>query len=151
MKKVVTARYALGTPEDAETAAAAANTGKVYTEADPEVSEAVDFTEFYPWTTGLYTGMENIRCGGRGVGLVISPWNFPIAIPTGGMAASLAAGNTVIFKPASAAADAGLKMTVLPAARDAAMPPVGMAMGKFQGEITSPTPLPPHRMFSMPV
>mgnify|MGYP005841063877 CR=1 FL=1 len=142
-EKIVTARYALGTPEDAETAvatakadpdgwrsmsfkerneilaraamelrkargdligAAAANTGKVYTEADPEVSEAVDFTEFYSWTTDIYTGMENVRCEGKGVGLVISPWNFPIAIPTGGMAASLAAGNTVIFKPASAAA-----------------------------------------------
>jgi RHH-type proline utilization regulon transcriptional repressor/proline dehydrogenase/delta 1-pyrroline-5-carboxylate dehydrogenase len=84
--------------------AAAANTGKVYTESDPEVSEAIDFTEFYPWTTNIYTGMENVRCEGKGVGLVISPWNFPIAIPTGGMAASLAAGNTVVFKPASAAA-----------------------------------------------
>ena len=80
---------------------AAANTGKVYTESDPEVSEAIDFTEFYPWTTEIYSGMKNIRCEGRGVGLVLSPWNFPIAIPTGGMIASLAAGNTLIYKPAS--------------------------------------------------
>ncbi|MBW2432252.1 MAG: aldehyde dehydrogenase family protein, partial [Deltaproteobacteria bacterium] len=38
---------------------------------------------------------------GKGVGVVISPWNFPIAIPCGGIVASLAAGNTVIFKPSS--------------------------------------------------
>ncbi|QTA80140.1 1-pyrroline-5-carboxylate dehydrogenase [Desulfonema limicola] len=82
---------------------AAADTGKVFTEADPEVSEAVDFAEFYPWTAGLLDKMENIECRGKGVGLVITPWNFPIAIPCGGIAASLAAGNTVIFKPASAA------------------------------------------------
>ena len=38
------------------------------------------------------------------MGVVVPPWNFPIAIPVGGVAASLAAGNTVIIKPASAAA-----------------------------------------------
>lgn len=47
--------------------------------------------------------MENLQCKGKGVALVITPWNFPIAIPCGGMVSSLAAGNTVIFKPASAA------------------------------------------------
>lgn len=84
--------------------AAAANTGKVFTEADPEVSEAVDFAEFYPWTVRNFDDMPNIEIKGKGVGLVITPWNFPIAIPTGGLIAALAAGNTVIFKPASAAA-----------------------------------------------
>ena len=104
--------------------AAAANTGKVFSEADPEVSEAIDFAEFYPWSARAYADMENVRCTGRGVGLVISPWNFPIAIPCGGIAASLAAGNTVIFKPASAAVipawelckcfwDAGISKNVL--------------------------------------
>ncbi len=39
------------------------------------------------------------------------------------------------------AADDGLKITQFPAARDAAIPPVGMAMGKFHGEITIPVPL----------
>jgi len=77
--------------------AAAANTGKVFTEADPEVSEAVDFAEFYPYSVQTFANLENVRCQGKGVGLVISPWNFPIAIPCGGMLASLAAGNTVIF------------------------------------------------------
>ena len=45
--------------------------------------------------------MDNLHVTPKGVGLVISPWNFPIAIPTGGIAASLATGNTVILKPAS--------------------------------------------------
>ncbi|MBW1840328.1 MAG: bifunctional proline dehydrogenase/L-glutamate gamma-semialdehyde dehydrogenase [Deltaproteobacteria bacterium] len=83
--------------------AAAAETGKIFTEADPEVSEAVDFTEFYPFSVDMFTDIKNVKIRGRGVGLVISPWNFPIAIPCSGIVASLAAGNTVIFKPASAA------------------------------------------------
>ena len=81
--------------------AAAATTGKIFTEADPEVSEAVDFVEFYPHAARAYFEMANLRCRGRGVGVVVSPWNFPIAIPCGGIAAALAAGNTVIFKPSS--------------------------------------------------
>ena len=83
--------------------AAAANTGKVFTEADVEVSEAVDFAEYYPFSVRAFDELKNLRCRGKGVGVVISPWNFPIAIPCGGIAASLAAGNTVVFKPASAA------------------------------------------------
>ncbi|CAB1076895.1 Proline dehydrogenase (EC / Delta-1-pyrroline-5-carboxylate dehydrogenase (EC [Olavius algarvensis Delta 1 endosymbiont] len=81
--------------------AAAANTGKVFTEADVEVSEAVDFAEYYPHSAGSFFDIDHLQCRGKGVGVVISPWNFPIAIPCGGIAASLAAGNTVIFKPAS--------------------------------------------------
>jgi RHH-type proline utilization regulon transcriptional repressor/proline dehydrogenase/delta 1-pyrroline-5-carboxylate dehydrogenase len=81
--------------------AAAATTGKVFTEADPEVSEAVDFAEFYPPAARAYFETPNLRCRGKGVGVVVSPWNFPIAIPCGGITAALAAGNTVIFKPSS--------------------------------------------------
>jgi len=81
--------------------AAAATTGKIFTEADPEVSEAVDFAEFYPHAARAYFDLRNLRCRGRGVGVVVSPWNFPIAIPCGGITAALAAGNTVIFKPSS--------------------------------------------------
>jgi RHH-type proline utilization regulon transcriptional repressor/proline dehydrogenase/delta 1-pyrroline-5-carboxylate dehydrogenase len=81
--------------------AAAANTGKVFTEADVEVSEAVDFTEYYPYSAAAFFDIDHLQCRGKGVGVVISPWNFPIAIPCGGIAASLAAGNTVIFKPSS--------------------------------------------------
>lgn len=83
--------------------AAAANTGKIFTEADVEVSEAVDFTEYYPFSINTFDNMGNLQCKGKGVALVITPWNFPIAIPCGGIVSSLAAGNTVIFKPASAA------------------------------------------------
>ncbi len=81
--------------------AAAANTGKIFTEADPEVSEAIDFAEFYPFSCAKFDSLANLECTGKGVGLVITPWNFPIAIPAGGMLAALSAGNTVIFKPAS--------------------------------------------------
>ncbi len=83
--------------------AAAANWGKLFTESDPEVSEAIDFTEFYPHSAKIYENLNHITGRPKGVGLVITPWNFPIAIPVGGIAASLAAGNTVLFKPASAA------------------------------------------------
>jgi RHH-type transcriptional regulator, proline utilization regulon repressor / proline dehydrogenase / delta 1-pyrroline-5-carboxylate dehydrogenase len=81
--------------------AAAANTGKVFTEADVEVSEAIDFAEYYPYTVKQFLDIDTVEAKGKGVGLVISPWNFPIAIPCGGMVAALSAGNTVIFKPAS--------------------------------------------------
>jgi RHH-type proline utilization regulon transcriptional repressor/proline dehydrogenase/delta 1-pyrroline-5-carboxylate dehydrogenase len=83
--------------------AAAAETGKIFKEADAEVSEAVDFAEYYPFSAKTFFTLDNIRCRGKGVGLVISPWNFPISIPCGGIVASLAAGNTVIFKPSSEA------------------------------------------------
>ncbi len=80
---------------------AVADGGKTIVEADPEVSEAIDFTEFYPLTANDLFGQSSISASGRGVVAVISPWNFPIAIPCGGVAAALAAGNTVILKPAS--------------------------------------------------
>jgi RHH-type proline utilization regulon transcriptional repressor/proline dehydrogenase/delta 1-pyrroline-5-carboxylate dehydrogenase len=80
---------------------AAATTGKVFTETDVEVSEAVDFAEFYPFSARAFDEMQTVKASGKGAGLVISPWNFPVAIPCGGIVASLAAGNTVIFKPSS--------------------------------------------------
>ncbi|MCW8838588.1 MAG: bifunctional proline dehydrogenase/L-glutamate gamma-semialdehyde dehydrogenase [Thiovulaceae bacterium] len=79
---------------------AAAEVGKVFTETDVEVSEAIDFLNFYPYSVSKISGLTGVKTSGRGVGLVISPWNFPVAIPAGGVAASLAAGNTVILKPA---------------------------------------------------
>ena len=82
---------------------AAATTGKVFTEADIEVSEAIDFAVYYPYSLKRFEGNENIRSRPKGAGVVISPWNFPIAIPCGGLVAALAAGNTVIFKPSSEA------------------------------------------------
>jgi RHH-type proline utilization regulon transcriptional repressor/proline dehydrogenase/delta 1-pyrroline-5-carboxylate dehydrogenase len=81
--------------------AAALDTGKVFSEADVEISEAIDFAEYYPFSAQAFDNLENVEAKPEGVGLVISPWNFPIAIPCGGVLSMLAAGNTVIFKPAS--------------------------------------------------
>jgi RHH-type proline utilization regulon transcriptional repressor/proline dehydrogenase/delta 1-pyrroline-5-carboxylate dehydrogenase len=81
--------------------AAIADGGKTIHEADPEVSEAIDFTEFYALAAAALYESNQFRVRGRGLVAVISPWNFPLAIPCGGVTAALAAGNTVILKPAS--------------------------------------------------
>ncbi|MGA0041381.1 MAG: bifunctional proline dehydrogenase/L-glutamate gamma-semialdehyde dehydrogenase, partial [Pirellulales bacterium] len=75
--------------------------GKLLAEADPEVSEAIDFVEFYRATARSFFKLPSVSARGCGTVVVVPPWNFPIAIPGGGIAASLAAGNTVILKPAS--------------------------------------------------
>jgi 1-pyrroline-5-carboxylate dehydrogenase len=85
--------------------------GKNWLEADADVAEAIDFLEFY--------GREMIRLAGEqpltkvpgernelvyiplGIGVVIPPWNFPLAILTGMTSASLVVGNTVVLKPSS--------------------------------------------------
>lgn len=103
---------------------AAAEVGKVFTETDVEVSEAVDFIEFYAHSSSYFEEYTNLKFKGKGVGVVIPPWNFPVAIPLGGVAATLAAGNTAIIKPATVAAltayemckcfwDAGISKNVL--------------------------------------
>ena len=81
--------------------AAVADGGKTLAESDPEVSEAVDFLEFYRRSATQLARLPGLRARGKGVVAVVSPWNFPIAIPCGGVAAALAAGNNVILKPAS--------------------------------------------------
>ncbi|MFO0922159.1 MAG: bifunctional proline dehydrogenase/L-glutamate gamma-semialdehyde dehydrogenase [Pirellulales bacterium] len=81
--------------------AALADGGKTLMESDPEVSEAVDFVEFYARCALDLYQTEGMRVQPKGTVVVISPWNFPIAIPCGGIAAALAAGNTVVLKPAS--------------------------------------------------
>jgi RHH-type proline utilization regulon transcriptional repressor/proline dehydrogenase/delta 1-pyrroline-5-carboxylate dehydrogenase len=82
---------------------ALANAGKTISEADPEISEAIDFCEFYSLCTEYFSTLSGLAARGQGVVAVIPPWNFPIAIPCGGIAAALAAGNTVILKPATPA------------------------------------------------
>ncbi|MBW2279530.1 MAG: proline dehydrogenase family protein [Deltaproteobacteria bacterium] len=79
---------------------ALAEGGKTLPESDPEVSEAVDFCEFYARSAESLDALPGVRASGLGVVVVVPPWNFPIAIPCGGVAAALAAGNTVILKPA---------------------------------------------------
>ncbi|MBT3215141.1 MAG: bifunctional proline dehydrogenase/L-glutamate gamma-semialdehyde dehydrogenase [Deltaproteobacteria bacterium] len=78
---------------------AAAVCGKTFYETDPEISEAIDFIEYYPHSLSLLEKQSSLKLSALGVVLVIPPWNFPLAIPTGGVAAALACGNTVLFKP----------------------------------------------------
>jgi len=83
--------------------------GKPWREADADVAEAIDFCEFYARemirlaeprhrdVPGETNALEYVP---RGVVVVIPPWNFPLAIPTGMTVAALVAGNTVVLKPA---------------------------------------------------
>ena len=84
--------------------------GKTIDDGIAEIREAVDFLRFYaseaerlfePSQLPGPTGEENrLRYRSRGVAVCISPWNFPLAIFTGQVAAALAAGNVVLAKPA---------------------------------------------------
>lgn len=79
-------------------------TGKTVVEGDVEVSEAVDYARFYTTAMKKFASLDDVDIAPKGTILVISPWNFPCAIPVGGVAAGLAGGNTVILKPATVAA-----------------------------------------------
>jgi RHH-type transcriptional regulator, proline utilization regulon repressor / proline dehydrogenase / delta 1-pyrroline-5-carboxylate dehydrogenase len=84
--------------------------GKTLDDALAELREAVDYCRYYAAQTRAAllpqplpgpTGETNLlRYRGRGVFVCISPWNFPLAIFLGQIAAALAAGNTVVAKPA---------------------------------------------------
>jgi RHH-type proline utilization regulon transcriptional repressor/proline dehydrogenase/delta 1-pyrroline-5-carboxylate dehydrogenase len=86
--------------------------GKTLPDAIAEVREAVDFCRYYAKLaeeqfglagevlTGPVGETNTLRLAGRGVFVCISPWNFPLAIFTGQIAAALAAGNAVLAKPA---------------------------------------------------
>jgi len=84
--------------------------GKPWAEADGDVCEAIDFLEYYAQqavalaaSNGLVSlpGERNtIHYAARGVVAVVGPWNFPLAIPAGMVAAGLATGNGVVLKPA---------------------------------------------------
>lgn len=97
--------------------------GKGWREATNDVCEAIDFFEFYAngaieleQPSGAdVPGEENrFRYLPRGVCGVIAPWNFPIAILAGMTAASIAVGNTVVFKPAEQSSVTGaLLMEIL--------------------------------------
>ena len=82
--------------------------GKILPQADAEVSEAIDFCRYYA------TEMERLNQGynhdivgetnryiyqPKGIAVVISPWNFPIAIATGMTVAALVTGNCTLLKP----------------------------------------------------
>ena len=88
--------------------------GKTVAEADPEVSEGVDYLRYY---AGHPADESSVALG---VVLVVPPWNFPFAIPLGGVAAALAAGNAVILKPAPEAVATG--WAIVSALWDAGVP-----------------------------
>jgi 1-pyrroline-5-carboxylate dehydrogenase len=83
--------------------------GKNYAEAEADVAEAIDFAEYYarqslklegPATTYDYPGEENTSfLMPIGAGVVIPPWNFPLAILTGMTVGPVVVGNTVVTKP----------------------------------------------------
>lgn len=80
-----------------------ADTGKTIPEADVEVSEAIDFAEYYRFNLQEIMSIRDIAWNPKGTVLVAPPWNFPCSIPAGGILAALAAGNCVLFKPATEA------------------------------------------------
>ncbi|MBE7380602.1 MAG: L-glutamate gamma-semialdehyde dehydrogenase [Leptolyngbya sp. SIO1E4] len=104
--------------------------GKPLKQADPEVSEAIDFCRYYademerldkgtdydlPGETNQY------RYQPRGIVVVISPWNFPLAIPTGMTVAALVTGNCTLLKPAETSSVIAAKLAEILV--EAGMPP----------------------------
>jgi RHH-type proline utilization regulon transcriptional repressor/proline dehydrogenase/delta 1-pyrroline-5-carboxylate dehydrogenase len=84
--------------------------GKHWCEADADVCEAVDFLNYYALQAERLAAGEVTELDGehntvyhrpRGIGLVIAPWNFPLAILTGMLSATIVTGNTAILKPSS--------------------------------------------------
>jgi len=105
--------------------------GKTWPEADADVAEAIDFCEFYGREMLRYAAAKPaVQLPGErdelvyvplGVGVVIPPWNFPLAILTGMTTAALVAGNTVVLKPSSDSPLIGYKfMEVM---EEAGLPP----------------------------
>ncbi|WP_062202281.1 proline dehydrogenase family protein [Demequina salsinemoris] len=84
-----------------------AEAGKTVDQSDPEVSEAIDFANYYAERAVELESWEGARPVPRGLTLVTPPWNFPVAIPTGSTLAALATGSAVILKPAEQAPRCG--------------------------------------------
>ena len=80
----------------------AVEAAKTVAEGDPEVSEGVDFARYYAHCTSAMDVRTDAGLDFTPVGVVVvaSPWNFPYAIPAGGVCAALAGGNAVVLKPA---------------------------------------------------
>jgi RHH-type proline utilization regulon transcriptional repressor/proline dehydrogenase/delta 1-pyrroline-5-carboxylate dehydrogenase len=78
----------------------AAECGKTFDQADPEVSEAIDFANYYAACAEQLTSIDGAAHVPVPLTLVASPWNFPVAIPAGTTLGPLAAGSAVLLKPA---------------------------------------------------
>ncbi|MGA2013377.1 MAG: aldehyde dehydrogenase family protein [Solirubrobacteraceae bacterium] len=117
-------------------------TAKPWREADADVCEAIDFLEYYArGAIELERGRELLQMPGernelryvpRGVVAVISPWNFPLAIPCGMTAAALAAGNAVVLKPAEQSPALARELVI--ALRAGGVPPAALALLPGAGE-----------------
>ncbi len=94
--------------------------GKTWAEADAEVAEAIDFMEYYSREMlRLKDGVEIYSIPGEesryfyqpmGVGVIIAPWNFPVAILMGMSSAAIVAGNTIVMKPSEFTSVLGAKV-----------------------------------------
>jgi len=116
---------------------------KPWREADADVVEAIDFCHYY--------AEEMLRLGPakkiqeimgednyysyrpRGLGLVIAPWNFPLAIPCGMTTASLVTGNVTILKPASQTPLIAFQMALI--LQKAALPPAVSLFSRWKAEV----------------
>ena len=115
---------------------------KPWAEADADVCEAIDFLEYYargaialersPELLQVPGERNSMRYVPRGVAAVISPWNFPLAIPAGMTGAALAAGNAVVLKPAEQSPACALAL--VEALHGAGVPPEGLALLPGLGE-----------------
>lgn len=118
--------------------------GKTLPDALADVREAIDFCRYYaqqaratfvPRELASPAGERNVlSLHGRGVFACISPWNFPVAIFTGQVAAALAAGNSVVAKPAEQAPLAAYRITEL--ILQAGVPPQAFHLLPGRGEVT---------------
>jgi RHH-type proline utilization regulon transcriptional repressor/proline dehydrogenase/delta 1-pyrroline-5-carboxylate dehydrogenase len=116
--------------------------GKPLPEAEADVCEAIDFCEYYARRAlVLAGGAPVLQAPGesnrylyqpRGVGVVISPWNFPLAIPAGMVSAALVTGNAVLFKPAEQTP--GVASRLVAAFHRAGVPPDVLAFLPGLGE-----------------
>ena len=84
-----------------------ADGGKTPYESDPEISEAIDFAEYYRRSAIKMDSCKDLQWEPKGTYLVAPPWNFPVSIPAGGILGALVIGNCVIFKPAPEAVLSG--------------------------------------------
>jgi RHH-type proline utilization regulon transcriptional repressor/proline dehydrogenase/delta 1-pyrroline-5-carboxylate dehydrogenase len=116
---------------------------KPWPEADGDVCEAIDFLEYYArGAIELEAGPELLQVPGernemryapRGVTAVISPWNFPLAIPCGMTAAALATGNPVVLKPAEQSP--GCALILVQALRAGGVPPSAISLLPGEGDV----------------
>ncbi len=115
---------------------------KPWPEADADVCEAIDFLEYYArLALELDRGRPLLQVPGernelsyvpRGVVAVISPWNFPLAIPCGMTSAALAAGNAVVLKPAEQSP--ALAHQLVQALRAGGVPPEAISLLPGEGD-----------------